>query len=85
MHGGQPDRRVHPRAPIKIKNRATLRDMVLGIIVYENGSNPYAAAMIHKSVRLALECSSTHKLLLSAAGPVHYHGICASDSATEAL
>ncbi len=45
---------VHPTAPIDIKNPATLRGMVLGIIVHENGGNPYSAAVIDEGVRRAL-------------------------------
>ncbi len=45
---------VHPTAPIDIKNPATLRGMVVGIIVHENGGNPYSAAVIDEGVRRAL-------------------------------
>ena len=45
---------VHPTAIIDIKSPATLRGMVAGIIAYENGSNPYSAAVIDEGVRRAL-------------------------------
>ncbi|MNJ73313.1 hypothetical protein D3C77_700940 [compost metagenome] len=40
--------------PINIKNLATLRGMVVSIIVHENGGNPYAPAIIDEGVRRAL-------------------------------
>ncbi len=40
--------------PINIKNLATLRGMVVSIIVHENGGNPYATAVIDEGVRRAL-------------------------------
>ncbi|WP_462402192.1 structural protein P5 [Pseudomonas sp. Marseille-QA0332] len=45
---------VQPEDPIKIKDPATLRGMVLGIIIHENGGNPYPAAVIDEGVRRAL-------------------------------
>ncbi|WP_434771285.1 structural protein P5 [Pseudomonas entomophila] len=45
---------VHTTAPIDIKNPATLRGMVVGIIVHENGGNPYSPAVIDEGVRRAL-------------------------------
>lgn len=40
--------------PINIKDPATLRGMVVSIIIDENGGNPYAAAIIDEGVRRAL-------------------------------
>ena len=40
--------------PINIKNLATLRGMVISIIIHENGSNPYAPAIVDEGVRRAL-------------------------------
>lgn len=40
--------------PIKIKNLATLRGMVVSIIIHENGGNPYEAAVIDEGVLRAL-------------------------------
>ncbi|CAI3803607.1 structural protein [Pseudomonas putida LF54] len=40
--------------PINIKDPATLRGMVVSIIIHENGGNPYAAAIIDEGVRRAL-------------------------------
>jgi hypothetical protein len=40
--------------PIDIKDPATLRGMVLGIIIHENGGNPYPDAIINEGVRRAL-------------------------------
>ncbi|WP_236238482.1 structural protein P5 [Pseudomonas faucium] len=40
--------------PINIKDPVTLRGMVLGIIVHENGDNPYPSAIIDEGVRRAL-------------------------------
>jgi len=45
---------VQPEDPINIKDPATLRGMVLGIIIHENGGNPYPAAVIDEGVRRAL-------------------------------
>ena len=45
---------VKPTDPISIKDPATLRAMVLSIIIHENGSNPYKAAVIDEGVRRAL-------------------------------
>ena len=45
---------VHPADTIDIKNPATLRGMVLGIIIHENGGNPYPPAIIDEGVRRAL-------------------------------
>lgn len=46
--------RVRPTDPINIKDPATLRGMVLSIIIHENGGNPYKAAVIDEGVRRAL-------------------------------
>jgi len=46
--------RVRPTDPINIKDPATLRGMVLGIIVHENGGNPYPDQVIDEGVRRAL-------------------------------
>ena len=40
--------------PINIKDPATLRGMVLSIIIHENGGNPYPDAIINEGVRRAL-------------------------------
>ena len=40
--------------PINIKDPATLRGMVLSIIIHENGGNPYPSAIIDEGVRRAL-------------------------------
>ncbi|MFT0520501.1 structural protein P5 [Pseudomonas faucium] len=40
--------------PINIKDPVTLRGMVLGIIVHENGGTPYPSAIIDEGVRRAL-------------------------------
>ncbi|WP_027907706.1 structural protein P5 [Pseudomonas taiwanensis] len=40
--------------PINIKNLATLRGMVVSIIIHENGANPYDAAVIDEGVLRAL-------------------------------
>ncbi|MFV3337930.1 structural protein P5 [Pseudomonas sp. 43(2021)] len=45
---------VRPADPINIKDPATLRGMVLGIIVHENGGNPYSDQVIDEGVRRAL-------------------------------
>lgn len=43
-----------PTDPINIKDPATLRGMVLSIIIHENGGNPYPSAIIDEGVRRAL-------------------------------
>jgi len=45
---------VRTADPINIKDSATLRGMVVSIIIHENGSNPYAPAIIDEGVRRAL-------------------------------
>ncbi|SUD80247.1 structural protein P5 [Pseudomonas putida] len=45
---------VKPTDPINIKDSATLRGMVLSIIIHENGGNPYPDAIINEGVRRAL-------------------------------
>lgn len=45
---------VKPTDPINIKDSATLRGMVLSIIIHENGGNPYPLAIIDEGVRRAL-------------------------------
>lgn len=45
---------VKPTDPINIKDPATLRGMVLSIIIHENGGNPYKVAVIDEGVRRAL-------------------------------
>ncbi|KYC17053.1 structural protein P5 [Pseudomonas sp. ABFPK] len=45
---------VRPTDPINIKDPATLRAMVLGIILHENGGNPYPDQVIDEGVRRAL-------------------------------
>ncbi|TRZ62241.1 structural protein P5 [Pseudomonas alloputida] len=45
---------VRTTDPINIKDPATLRGMVLGIIIHENGGNPYPDAIIDEGVRRAL-------------------------------
>lgn len=45
---------VKPTDPINIKDPATLRGMVLSIIIHENGGNPYRAEVIDEGVRRAL-------------------------------
>ena len=40
--------------PINIKDPATLRGMVVSIIIHENGGNPYPPAVIDEGVRRAL-------------------------------
>jgi len=40
--------------PINIKDPATLRGMVLGIIIHENGRNPYPDMIIDEGVQRAL-------------------------------
>ena len=46
---------VRATDPINIEDPATLRGMVLSIIVHENGGNPYPSAIIDEGVRRALE------------------------------
>lgn len=46
--------RVRPTDPINIKDPATLRGMVVSIIIHENGGNPYSPAIIDEGVRRAL-------------------------------
>ncbi|OOV90953.1 structural protein P5 [Pseudomonas sp. MF6396] len=45
---------VGVRDSINMADPRTLRETVLGIIVHENGSNPYSAAVIDEGVRRAL-------------------------------
>ena len=45
---------VRATDPINIKDQATLRGMVLSIIIHENGGNPYPDAIINEGVRRAL-------------------------------
>jgi len=45
---------VRTTDPINIKDPATLRGMVVGIIVHENGGNPYKDQVIDEGVRRAL-------------------------------
>lgn len=45
---------VRTTDPINIKDPATLRGMVVSIIIHENGSNPYTPAIIGEGVRRAL-------------------------------
>lgn len=45
---------VRQTDPINIKDRATLRGLVVGIIVHENGGNPYPDQVIDEGVRRAL-------------------------------
>ena len=45
---------VRSTDPINIKDPATLRGMVVGIIVHENGGNPYTDEVIDEGVRRAL-------------------------------
>ncbi|HKS12935.1 MAG TPA: structural protein P5 [Pseudomonas sp.] len=45
---------VKPTDSINIKDPATLRGMVLSIIIHENGGSPYTAAVIDEGVRRAL-------------------------------
>lgn len=40
--------------PINIKDQATLRGMVVSIIIHENGGDPYPPAIIDEGVRRAL-------------------------------
>ncbi|MBC2659932.1 structural protein P5 [Pseudomonas sp. MSSRFD41] len=46
---------VRPTEPINIKDLATLRGMVLGIIIHENGGNPYPEAVFEEGLRRALK------------------------------
>jgi len=46
---------VRPTEPINIKDLATLRGMVLGIIIHENGGNPYPEAVLEEGLRRALK------------------------------
>ncbi|ALI04367.1 structural protein P5 [Pseudomonas sp. FW306-02-F02-AA] len=45
---------VQPNDVIDIKNPATLRSVMLGIIVHENGRNPYPDAVFEEGLRRAL-------------------------------
>lgn len=45
---------VRTTDPINIKDAATLRGMVVGIIIHENGGNPYKAEVIDEGIRRAL-------------------------------
>ncbi|MBF8674800.1 structural protein P5 [Pseudomonas fulva] len=45
---------VRPTDVINIKDPAVLRGMVVGIIVHENGGNPYPSALIDEGIRRAL-------------------------------
>lgn len=45
---------VRTTDPINIKDPATLRGMVVSIIIHENGGNPYSPAIIDEGVRRAL-------------------------------
>lgn len=45
---------VRATDPINIRNLATLRGMVVSIIIHENGGNPYTPAVIDEGVRRAL-------------------------------
>lgn len=45
---------VKPGEVIDIKNPATLREVMLGIIIHENGGNPYSAEVFAEGVRRAL-------------------------------
>ncbi|MFG0550838.1 structural protein P5 [Pseudomonas sp. yb_9] len=45
---------VKPTDPINIKDPATLRGMVLSIIIHENGGNPYPQTIIDEGIRRAL-------------------------------
>ncbi|HDS0956472.1 hypothetical protein PshuTeo2_35500 [Pseudomonas hunanensis] len=45
---------VRATDPINIKDPATLRGMVVSIIIHENGGNPYAPWVIDEGVRRAL-------------------------------
>lgn len=45
---------VLPNEPIDIRSASTLVRMVTAIIIHENGSNPYSAAIVGEGVRRAL-------------------------------
>ncbi|MCE0964519.1 structural protein P5 [Pseudomonas sp. NMI4491_12] len=45
---------VRTTDPINIKDPATLRGMVVSIIIHENGGNPYKAEVIDEGIRRAL-------------------------------
>ncbi|MCL8301406.1 structural protein P5, partial [Pseudomonas mosselii] len=45
---------VRTTDPIDIKDPATLKGMVISIIIHENGGNPYPSAIIDEGVRRAL-------------------------------
>ncbi len=45
---------VRTTDPIDIRNPATLKGMVVSIIIHENGGNPYPPAIIDEGVRRAL-------------------------------
>ncbi|MFP3862778.1 structural protein P5 [Pseudomonas sp. B21-047] len=45
---------VRATDPIDIKDPTTLREMVLGIIIHENGGNPYPSMIIDEGIRRAL-------------------------------
>lgn len=45
---------VRTTDPIDIRNPATLKGMVISIIIHENGGNPYPSAIIDEGVRRAL-------------------------------
>ena len=45
---------VRTTDPINIKDAATLRGMVVGIIIHENGGNPYKAEGIDEGIRRAV-------------------------------
>jgi len=55
-YAGAVAKRLGVRAtdPINIKDPATLRGMVVSIIIHENGGNPYPPAIIDEGVRRAL-------------------------------
>lgn len=45
---------IQPNDVIDIKNPKVLRETVVGIIIHENGGNPYSAAVIDEGVQRAL-------------------------------
>ncbi len=45
---------MQPNDVINIKNPAALRAVTLGIIVHENGRNPYPDAVFEEGLRRAL-------------------------------
>ncbi|MFV7438127.1 structural protein P5, partial [Pseudomonas vlassakiae] len=45
---------VRTTDPIDIRNPATLKGMVVSIIIHENGGNPYPPGIIDEGVRRAL-------------------------------